>query len=190
VTRDSFEVSRQHKRAHDAYRAGDVNALREALNDPRDFPNCRQPLELAVGDHPLEYAIYWSPLAFIEQLIGLGADLNYQHHAGFPSLIAALSSDRADKNGVLKLLLENGADVGQRGVNDWTPLHYAVVERDLEAVKILLAHGADPDLRTRIDHYISPIEDAENLGFTAAVELMLEAGSKNPGARWNSSRKP
>jgi ankyrin repeat protein len=71
--------------------------------------------------------------------------------------------------------------VGQRGVNDWTPLHYAVVERDLEAVKILLAHGADPDLRTRIDHYISPIEDAENLGFTAAVELMLEAGSKNPG---------
>jgi ankyrin repeat protein len=120
-------------------------------------------------------------LAFIEQLIGLGADLNYQHHAGFPSLIAALSLDRADKNGVLKLLLENGADVRQRGVNDWTPLHYAVVERDLEAVKILLAHGADPDLRTRIDHYISPIEDVESLGFTAAVELMLEAGSKNPG---------
>jgi hypothetical protein len=27
---------------------------------------------------------------------------------------------------------ENGADVGQRGVNDWTPLHYAIVERDLE----------------------------------------------------------
>jgi hypothetical protein len=43
-------------------------------------------------------------LAFIELLIELGADLNYQHHAGFPSLIAALSSDRADKNGVLKLL--------------------------------------------------------------------------------------
>ena len=102
MTRDSFEV----KRAHDAYRARDVNALREALNDPRDFPNSHQPLELAVGDHPLEYAIYWSSLAFIELLIELGADLNYQHHAGFPSLIAALSSDRADKNGVLKLLLE------------------------------------------------------------------------------------
>jgi len=23
--------------------------------------------------------------------------------------------------------------VGQRGVNDWTPLHYAVVERDLDS---------------------------------------------------------
>jgi hypothetical protein len=36
---------------------------------------------------------------------------------------------------ILKLLFESGAGVGQRGVNDWTPLHYAVVERDLEAVK-------------------------------------------------------
>ena len=133
MTRDCSEVSRQHKRAHDAYRAGDINALGEALDDPPDFPNCRQPLELAVGDHPLEYAIYWSPLAFIAQLIGVGADPNYQHHAGFPSLIAALSSGRADRSEILKLLLESGADVGQRGVNDWTPLHYAVVERDLDS---------------------------------------------------------
>jgi uncharacterized protein len=66
MTRDRCEVYRQHKRVHDAYRAGDLDALRGALDDPPDFPNCRQPLELAVGDHPLEYAIYWSPLAFIE----------------------------------------------------------------------------------------------------------------------------
>jgi ankyrin repeat protein len=190
VTGDRREVSRRHKRAHDAYRAGDINALRAALDDPPDFPNCRQPFELAVGDHPLEYAIYWSPLAFIAQLIGVGADPNYQHHAGFPSLIAALSSGRPDKNEMLKLLLESGADVGQRGLNDWTPLHCAVVERDLEAVKTLLAYGADPNLRTRIDDYTTPVEDAESLGFTAAVELMLEAESKSPGARWNSVRKP
>ena len=89
--------------------------MRAALDDPPDFPNCRQPLELGVGDHPLEYAIYWSPLEFIGQLIRLGADPNYPDHAGFPSLIAALSSDRPDKNAILKLLLESGADVGQRG---------------------------------------------------------------------------
>ena len=149
-----------------------------------------EPLELAVGDHPLEYAIYWSPLAFIARLIGIGADSNYLPNAGFPSLFAALSSDRPDKNEVLELLLESGADVGQRGVNDWTPLHYAVVERDLEAVKILLAYGADPNLRTRIDHYTTPIEDAEALGFTAAVELMFQAESKSPGGRRNPRRPP
>jgi uncharacterized protein len=190
MTGDRREVSRRHKRAHDAYRAGDLNALREALHDPPGFPNCRQPLELAVGDHPLEYAIYWSPLYFVQQLIEIGADPNYQHHAGFPSLIAALSSRRAEKNEILKLLLENHADVGQRGVNDWTPLHYAVVERDLEAVKILLASGADPHLRTRIDHYTTPIEDAEALGFTAAVDLMLGARSKSSGGRRKLRRRP
>ena len=128
-------------------------------------------------------------MAFVEQLIGVGADPNYQDHTGFPSLIAALSSGRADKNDVMKLLLENGADVGQRGVNDWTPLHYAIVERDLKAVKVLLAYGADSYLRTRIDHYTTPIDDAEAIGFTAAVDLMLEARSKSPGGRCNSRRR-
>ena len=155
--------------------AGDVAALRAALDDPPDFPNCRQPFDLAVGDHPLEYAIYWSPLAFIEQLIELGADPNYPDHAGFPSLIAALCSRSPDKLRIIKLLLASGAEVGQRGVNDWTPLHYAVVERNVDAVRLLLAHGADPTLKIRIDDRTSPLEDAEAIGFTAGAELMHAA---------------
>lgn len=39
----------------------------------------------------LEYALYHSPLAFIRTLLDLGADPNYGDHAGFPSLIAALT---------------------------------------------------------------------------------------------------
>jgi ankyrin repeat protein len=175
MSEDRCELYRRHKAAHDAYRTGDVDALRDALDDPPDFPNCRQKLELAVGDHPLEYAIYWSPLAFIAQLIGLGADPNYQNHAGFPSLVAALSTERSDKLQVLKLLIDSGADVGQRGVNDWTPLHYAVTRRDAEAVKLLLASGADPALKTRIDEYTSALEDAEAAGFSVAAELMRDA---------------
>ena len=37
------------------------------------------------------------------------------------------------------MLLAAGADVGQRGVNDYTPLHLAAGQGDLGAVDILLA---------------------------------------------------
>ena len=152
-----------------AFRAGDLAALRAALGEPADFPNTRMAMELGLGDHPLAYAIYRSPLGFIETLLDLGAEPNYAHDDGFPSLIAALSAGRLD---VLRLLLDRGADVRQRGLNDWTPLHTAVNQRDLAAVRLLLAHGADPALPTRIDDCTTALQDAEAAGFTEAVALL------------------
>ncbi|MDH3236230.1 MAG: ankyrin repeat domain-containing protein, partial [Alphaproteobacteria bacterium] len=139
---------------------------------PPDFPNCLQPHALGVGDYPLEYAIYWSPLDFIDELIANGAEPDYPDDAGFPSLIAALSSGRRDQHDVVRLLLDSGADVDQRGLNDWTALHYAVAQRDLDGVKLLLERGADPSLKTRIDDCTSPLEDAEAMGFEAAAVLL------------------
>jgi len=172
MSRNRAEIHRQFKAVDSAYRAGDMAALKAALGNPADFPNCLQPRDLAVCDYPLEYAIYWSPLPFIIELIEAGADVNYPDETGFPSLIAALSTDRPNRLAVLTLLLDNGADVSQRGVNDWTPLHYAVVQRDLPAVELLLEYRADPTARTRIDDCTTPLEDAEATGFTDAAALM------------------
>ncbi len=172
---DMNESGRLAQSIDAAYRAGDLAALRQALGNPSDFPNCRHPHELGVGDVPLEYAIYWSPLDFIARLIGLGADVNYADEAGFPSLIAALSSGRQDSLDILSLLLDEGADPNQRGFNDWTPLHYAVNREDLNAVRMLLSHGADPSLPTRIDDCTTALEDAEAADFDEAVRLMRTA---------------
>ena len=155
---------------HDAYKRGDLAALRRLLGEPPDFPNCRGPA--GTGKIILEYAIYHSPLAFIRTLLEQGADPNYQDHAGFPALIAALSSARADRCEVIELLLSFGADIQERGVNDWTPLHYAAATDDVEVIELLLAHGADPHARTRIDDYATPLEEAEHLGRAAAVRLL------------------
>jgi ankyrin repeat protein len=135
--------------------------VRELLDDP-DFPNCRGPR--GVGEIILEYAIYWSPLPFIRKLLELGAEVNYGDHAGFPCLIAALSTSRADKLEVLDLLIENGADIEQRGHNDYTPLHWAAVHGDAQSLELLLRHGADVTARTRIDEYETPAEAAERAG--------------------------
>lgn len=171
----SSETARRAITIDAAYRAGDLVALKQALGDPPDFPNNRQPHELGLGDFPLEYAIYWSPLAFIETLIALGAEVNYISDAGFPALIAVLSTDRNDRWDILSLLLEQGADPNQRGFNDWTPLHYAVNGKDLDGVRVLLSHGADPGLSTRIDDCATALEDAQAASFDEAVALMREA---------------
>jgi len=145
---------------HEAFKKGDLDLFRSLLHNPADFPNCQLP----GGGSILEYAIYHAPLGFIRSLIGLGITVNYEDAAGFPCLIATLSTEREDRLDVLKLLLEHSADVQQRGVNNYTPLHYAVARNDAPAVELLLAFGADPDARTNVDDYATPLQEAEVAG--------------------------
>jgi ankyrin repeat protein len=160
-----------------AFRAGDLGALRAAVDDPDSVPN--GPMPLTIGSC-LEYAIYHSPLPFIRTLLEIGADPNPADHAGFPPLIAILSCSRPrsgspgrpDALEILKLLLAFKSDPNQRGINDYTPLHMAVSEHNLGAVRFLLEAGADPGLRTRIDNYETPREMAEKAGIREIAELL------------------
>ena len=162
---------------HDAYLRGDLDALKTLLGNPPDFPNCKGPP--GMGEIILEYAIYHSPLSFIRELLEVGADPNYGDHAGFPSLIATLSSsDRPDMYEILELLLSFGADIQQHGHNDYTPLHYAAAREDIRAMELLLAHNADLNARTRIDDYATPLEEMEILGRERAAEFLRKAAEK------------
>jgi len=171
-----------------AFRAGDLAALRAAVEDPDVVPN--GPMPLAIGPC-LEYAIYHSPLPFIRALLEIGADPNPEHHIGFPPLIAALSCSRSqpgsparpDVAEIIALLLSYGADPDQRGINDCTALHMAAGERNLPAVKLLLEAGADPRLRTRIDHCESPREIAEALGLHEMSGLLAAQEARLDGRR-------
>ena len=169
---DRRETYRRFQQLEAAYRAGDVAGVKAALGWPESFPNSPQPMELASGDWPLVTAIALSPLRFIRRLLDLGADPNFEALDGFPSLMEVLDVDRPDRCDVMALLLRYGARTDQRGLNDWTPLHYAVARRNLAAVELLLAHGADPQTRTRIDDCTTPLEDALAAGFTQAAALM------------------
>ncbi|SLN39228.1 ankyrin repeat domain-containing protein [Oceanibacterium hippocampi] len=161
-----------------AFAEGDMTALLQALGEPGDFPRAPVALGPGLGENPLEYAIYWSPVAFVAELLERGADPSRPDPAGFPPVIAALSSERPERLKIIALLLEHGADVAQRGINDWTPLHYAVAQGDLAGAALLLEHGADPGLRTRIDHCTSALEDAEAAGFEEAAALLRGALSR------------
>jgi hypothetical protein len=113
------------------------------------------------------------PIAIIRTLLEIGADSNPADDAGFPPLIAALScslprlgaSGRPDvtDNHQFAALIRGGSPSG--GINDYTPLHLAVSERNLSSVALLLDGGADPRLRTRIDDCETAREMAEKAGF-------------------------
>jgi uncharacterized protein len=160
-----------------AFKRGDLKAVQNLLGDPPDFPNCRGPQ--AVGRIVLEYAIYHSPLPFVRALLEQGADPNYGESAGFPSLLAALSTNREDRYEIVELLLAFGADVQQRGVNDYTPLHYAAAKNDVGAAELLLSHGADPLAKTGIDDFTTPQEEAENRGFSKLAQILKQAAAQS-----------
>jgi len=169
------------RRIDGAFRAGDLEALRAAVDDSAAVPNGAMPL--AIGSC-LVYAIYHSPLSFIRALLEIGADPNAPADDGFPPLIAALSrsrdipgaAKRTDVNEVIRLLLAFGANPNQRGVNDYTALHMAVAERNTRAIQLLLDGGADPELATRIDDYATPRQMAEAAGLRdIAVVLSTKA---------------
>jgi uncharacterized protein len=160
-------AAERFRRIDDAFRRGDLGALREAVDDPEVIPNGR--ISDAIG-HALVYAIYHSPLTFIRELLESGADPNQPVDDGFPPLIAALGTTRSvpgaaqrkDVDDLVRLLLSHAADPNQRGA-----------EGNLLAVQRLLDAGADPELRTRIDECETPLEMARAAG-RADIAAMLE----------------
>ena len=174
--------ARRFQEIDDAFRRGDLEAVRAAVDDPRAVPN--GPMPMTIGSC-LVYAIYRSPLAFIRELLEAGADPNAPADDGFPPLIAALATGqdapgmtrRTDVDAVIRLLLAWGADPNQRGINDYTALHMAVAERNALAVQRLLDAGADADLRTRIDDCETPLEMASAAGLTDLAALLARKGA-------------
>src|SRR6185503_14894889 len=173
--------AKQLQRIDDAFRRGDLELLRAAVDDPVVIPNGRMPDTIGSC---LVYAIYHSPLAFIRTLLEIGADPKAPVDDGFPPLIAALSTAREvpgatrrlDVDDILRLLLASGADPNQRGINDYTPLHMAVAERNAFAVQILLDGGANADVRTRIDECETPLEMAQAAGLNDIAAMLERKG--------------
>ena len=149
---------------------------------------------------PLREAVERGDLARIEQLIAQGADVNRR-----PSLLLAALRPGYDRD-VVKLLLENGADVDERSFWSYTTLYFAVKNRDTELVKMLLVHGVNvnafgnrqvlhlaasngdvamaqlliakgADVNARDLYKRTPLHAAAAKGNTALAELLLANGA-------------
>ncbi|KAG6394080.1 hypothetical protein SASPL_144659 [Salvia splendens] len=92
-------------------------------------------------DTPLTQSAKGGHVKIVEFLIEHGAGINLANVEGFTPLSYAILKGNME---LMELLLRNRAYVDAQCV-DGTPLQIAVSRGDVEAVKFLLSHGANPD---------------------------------------------
>ncbi|KAK2812422.1 hypothetical protein FQN50_001423 [Emmonsiellopsis sp. PD_5] len=137
--------------------------LSKSSETPKDtYQNCEEPLWFAAtGGHG----------AIVRLLLENGqsaASIN-----GFTPIL-----NRAARSGtlpVMKILLENGADVNSKNFEGWTPLHVAADAGQDAAVTVLLENGAD--INSKDAYAQTPLRLATQNGYAAVVRTLLEMGA-------------
>ncbi|KAJ6509822.1 ankyrin repeat-containing domain protein [Mycena vulgaris] len=115
---------------------------------------------------PLEFCCREGYIEGVRGLLAAGADVNADNGE---ALRATSSTD------IVRLLLENGADVNTTGVGDRSTLQVASSRGHKDIVCLLLEHGADLTATSR--QYGSAVHAASLGGHTDIVRLLLEAGA-------------
>jgi uncharacterized protein len=99
------------------------------------------------GFAPLGLAAFFGHQAVLDELLARGAEVN--QISNNEHKVQALHSAAAGLHlGIVKALLEHGAEVNTKQANSSVPLHYAAYDNNLEIVELLLKHGADPTIAT------------------------------------------
>jgi ankyrin repeat protein len=154
-----------------AVTAGDISALAELAQMIDGFPTGKDDF---VQQHWLRHAVACGSVEVVAWMIEHGAPVVFTDDDGYTVLHAAIECSRPDKHGVISLLIAAGADINAHGVNDWTPAHMAAAWNDVAALRLLHEAGADFSIRTRIDEYATPLEEAMILGRSAEAVAYLK----------------
>jgi ankyrin repeat protein len=123
-----------------AVESGKASAVKAALDrgaDVNGLPDSREDENVS----PLGAAAQEGEIEIVRLLLDRGADINMSD-SWDPPLTAAAENDRVD---VVKLLIARGAKVNDQGEQGSYALYRAAVDGKVAAVRVLLAHGANPN---------------------------------------------
>ena len=110
------------------------------------------PSSISRGDTPLHLAVQVGNLAMVKTLVNAGVDVNIPGNSGdTPLITAARVGSKKNLLEIMKFLLSKGAvvdalDAPRKGFDRTTALLCAVSNENADAVKLLLDHGANPDI--------------------------------------------
>ena len=109
----------------------------------------------------------------MRSLIAQGVNVNIKEkHHGQTLLHFAVYHIKNEE--LVKLLIENKADVNAKDNDDTTPLHYA---KSVTIAKLLINNGADINVKDKSGY--NPLDKAQNRGNSDVVTMLTELGLKH-----------
>jgi len=125
-----------------AIRKGDLKKIKKYISKGYDI-NTKEDKD---GTTPLFVAVIKGDLDFFNELVKKGAKINEKLKDGSNLLIASVAGRHANIQ-IVKALLDKGIDVNTKGFGGNTALHLACMGLKEDAIKLLLSHGADKNIK-------------------------------------------
>jgi len=164
---------------------GELKASLERALELTKIKRQEPPLPLNIFEHDaiivtdrerqVESAIKNGNAAELDRLLSLQRGrslLNNRDEAGWTSLHHAVAGG---EQGLVSVMLRQGADVNQENNEGWTPTHLACAHGRASVLPQLISAGAQLDIMTRQPPEWTPLHFAAANGELDAVELLIKA---------------
>jgi uncharacterized protein len=121
------------------------------------------------GFTPLGLACYFGQNEVARYLVLKGADVNQPSNNGF-NVYPIHSAAAGNYTDIVRMLIDNGAQVNVKQQAGSTPLHSAAQNGNLEMLILMLEHGAE--VNTRMEGGKLPADVAREKGFDEIAEIL------------------
>lgn len=167
---EAIEIFKTYKNDLDIFEAasvGDQERIRQYIVQDPEWLNAHS----TDGFTLLGLASYFGHLSLVKYLLDKGADPNLA--ANNPLQVTPLHSACAISNlDIAKQLIQYGADVNAKQMQNVAPLHSAAHNGQTKLVKLLINNGAD--IHAKTDNGQTPLSMAEEKGFSETVEIIKQ----------------
>lgn len=171
---EAIRILREHKSALDIFEAatlGDVTRVEQLLDEKPELLNNYS----ADGFTLLGLAAFFGHLDLAQELLEKGADPNIAANNQFK--VAPIHSACATSNlKMATLLIQNGADVNAKQMQDVTPIHSAAHNGQTELVQLLFDNRAD--INVKMENGLTPLSMAIEGKFKETEDLIRKLGGK------------
>ena len=160
---------RDYRYVMDLLRSGDVADFEALCKRVENFPDG---VDGFIGRRWIINALDCDSVAAVNWMLSRKVDLAFRDEEGYTPLLTVIDGKKKNKYALLRALLEAGAPVNMRGINEFTPAHLAAIHNDVEALRMLAIYSADFTIRTTIDDYATPLEEAERCEQSQAITFL------------------